>query len=48
MADTFTLTGEAREVALAEAQSVQAMIADGDKRARISARSRSTTTTARS
>ena len=35
MADTFTLTGEAREVALAEAQSVQAMIADGDKRARM-------------
>jgi len=35
MADTVTLTGEAREVALAETQSVQAMMGEGDKRARM-------------
>jgi hypothetical protein len=37
MADTVTLTGEAREVALAETQSVQAMMGEGDKRARMNA-----------
>ena len=36
MAETVTLTGEARQVALAEAQSVQAMMGEGDKRARMS------------
>ena len=35
MADTVTVTGEAREVALAETQSVQAMMGEGDKRARM-------------
>ena len=35
MADAVTLTGEARDVALAEAQSVQAMMSDRDKRARM-------------
>ena len=35
MADTVTVTGEAREVALAETQSMQAMMGEGDKRARM-------------
>jgi hypothetical protein len=35
MADTVTLRGEARDVALAETQSVQAMIGAGDKRDRM-------------
>ena len=35
MDDTVTVTGEAREVALAETQSVQAMMGEGDKRARM-------------
>jgi len=35
MADTVTLAGEAREVALAETQSVQAMMGEGDKRKRM-------------
>ena len=35
MADTVTLQGEAREVALAETQSVRAMVGDGEKRERV-------------
>jgi hypothetical protein len=35
MTDTVTLQGEARDVALAETQSVRAMVADGEKRDRI-------------